>query len=190
MVEHLAWPVTVLIILAVVLRNGRTIAAFVKSVRYGDFEINLHENVSEARDAAEQIRVQRQSELVRTHPDTIRRLVEIDPSVAVISEWRRLEHAIIKLIQHNGLMRFTTPSKFVEHLGSIGKLLDSEVTLYGHLRSIRNAAVHLYFDQSLSKGEAAEYSGSVDLLVDRINEIIAEPEYIDIPGPKGSSADQ
>ena len=147
MVEHLAWPVTVLIVLAVVLRNGRKIAGFVKSVRYGEFEVELHEHVAEARDAAEQIRVQRQSETAeRTQPEAFRRLAEIDPSVAVISEWRRLEHAIVKLIQHNGLMRFTTPPKFVEYLGSIGKLLDSEVELYGRLRSIRNSAVHLHFD--------------------------------------------
>lgn len=86
-------------------------------------------------------------------------------------------------------MRFTTPSKFVEYLGSIGKLLDSEVALYGRLRSIRNAVVHLYFDQSLSKGEAAEYSDSVELLVDRMNEILAEPGYIDVPRPGKEAVD-
>lgn len=179
-----------MIILAVVLRNGRKIAGLIKSIRYGEFEVELHEHVAEARDAAEQIRVQRQSEAAeRTQPDAFHRLAEIDPSVAVISEWRRLEHAIVELIQHNGLMRFTTPSKFVEYLGSIGKLLDSEVALYGRLRSIRNAVVHLYFDQSLSKGEAAEYSDSVELLVDRMNEILAEPGYIDVPRPGKEAVD-
>ena len=66
---------------------------------------------------------------------------------------------------------------------SIGKLLDSEVALYGRLRSIRNAAVHFYFDQSLSKGEVAEYIDSVELLVDRMNKILAEPGCIDLPRP-------
>ena len=187
-VEHWAWPITVLIILAVVLRKGKEIAKFVKSVRYGDLEVELKQEVAAAGTTAEEVRIQRgETPSDNTNDKTARRLAEIDPSVAVISEWRRLEHAVIGLIQHNGMMRFTTPRKFIEYLGSIGKLLDAEVVLYKRLNAIRNAAVHLYFDETVSKGQAAEYSDSVGLLIDRIDAIRAEPGYITVPIPPGQS---
>lgn len=184
LVGHLAWPLTVLVVIAVIVWRGHELAKIVRSVRYGDFEVTLQKDVAEARDAAERIRVQRRIEEPETaRTDKTRRLAEIDPSVAVIDEWRRLEHAIIRLIQHNGMMRFTTPPKFIDYLGSIGKLLSSEVALYNRLRSIRNSAVHLYFDQSLSTGEALEFGELVELLIGRIEEIRAEPGYITIPTP-------
>jgi actin-like ATPase involved in cell morphogenesis len=60
--------------------------------------------------------------------------VEIDTSIAAMEVRRRLEDEIVQFIQHNGLMRFTTPERLSEHLVKLGKLLDGDRALFRKLR--------------------------------------------------------
>jgi hypothetical protein len=181
-IGHLAWPVTVLVILQIVLFRLPNLAKFIKTIRYKDLEVTLREEFSEARTIAEGIAVEEKPALLPdAQADKIIRLVEIDPSIAIIEIWRRLEQEITELIQHNGLMRFTNPVKFIEQLVKLGKLTDADLLLFRKLREIRNTAVHARARESLSKGEVFEFNNFVELLIEKLDAIKEEPDYVGIP---------
>lgn len=150
LVGHLAWPVTTLIVLATILLRLRWLTGFIKGVKYKDLEVSMRDEFTEVRVLAESLEAERgPATLPNAQPDKIARLVEIDPSIAIIEIWRRLEQEIIKLIQHNGFMRFMSPVKFIEYLVKLGKLGERDLVLFRKLREIRNASVHAQDEQAL-----------------------------------------
>lgn len=184
MTGHLAWPITTLLFALIFLFRLRWLASFIKSVRFKDVELSIREDFTEARVVAESLEVERKPDhLAYSYVDAekVARLVEIDPSIAIVEIWRRLEQQIIKLIQHNGLMRFTNPIRFIEYLVELGKLSDRDLVLFRKLRDIRNASVHAHEGTSLSKAEVYEFSGLVELLIEKVETIRQSSEYIDIP---------
>lgn len=183
MTGHLAWPVAMLLVVTFVLFRLRWFAKFIKGVKYKDLELSIREDFTEARVAAEALEAELQSpEVSATDTNKVARLVEIDPSIAIIEIWRRLEQNVIKLIQHNGFMRFTTPPRFVEYLTHLGKLSDRELVLYRKLRDIRNASVHTHDDTSaISKAEVFEFNRFAEILTQKLEAIRQEPDYLAMP---------
>lgn len=179
MTEYLAWPVTTLILLLVVLLRLPKLAKFIKAIRYKDIEVVMREDFADARLEAERIAIERDdAEVAATSTDKFLKILEVSPTIAVVESWQRLDQAIIKLIQHNGLMQYTTPVAFVEELTRVGELSEGDVRLYRKLRKIRNGAVHAHEGDVLSKAEALEFSEFVELLIGKINEIRNRPGYI------------
>lgn len=183
MTGNLAWPVTTLLIVAIILFRLRWLAKFIKGVKYKDLELSIREDFTEARVAAEGLEAEMQPpEVSATDTDKVSRLVEIDPSIAIIEIWRRLEQNVIRLIQHNGFMRFTTPPRFVEYLAQLGKLSERELVLYRKLRDIRNASVHAHDDTyAISRAEVFEFNRFAELLTQKLEEIRQEPGYLAMP---------
>ena len=188
LIRDLAWPVTTLIALIFVIKHAPSLAGFVKAVRFKDFELTLREEFTEARAEAEQVKLEaggvaaQPETRERAMPDKIKQLVEIDPAIAIIEVWRTLEAEIVSLIQHNAMMRFTTPEKFIQHLVKIGKLTASDWKLYQRLRQIRNTSVHAPH-MSPTLAEVVEFSDFVEVLGRRLKEIKSEPGYITVPMP-------
>ena len=191
MVGHLTWPVMTLIIIGIVLLRLRWVLSFIKDIKYKDLELSIREELTEARVVAESLEAERDpAQLSNTEPDKISRLVEIDQSIAIIEIWRRLERQIIKLIQHNGFMRFMSPTKFVEYLVKIGKLSDLDLVLFRKLREIRNASVHAQSAEALSKGGVFEFERFVELLIGKLEAIRREPTYLNLPPELAKQVDQ
>jgi hypothetical protein len=187
LVGYVAWPVTTLLLASLILPRLPKLAKFVKAVRYRDFEVTIREDFTQARSEAERLAIERNPiSIEETSEAKVLRLAEVDPSIAIIEVWRRLEREIVKLIQHNGLIRFTAPMKFMEHLARLGKLTQGDMLLFRKLRDIRNASVHAPEGHSLSKGEVLEFSNFVDLLSAKLHEIKQNSGYIDLPGPQNS----
>lgn len=182
LVTALAWPLTTLILATIVLIRLPKLVRFIKAVRYKDWEVTIREDFAQARSAAEQIVAERK-QIIGPEPDQekVLRLADIDASIAVIEVWRRLEKEIVKLMQHSGLMRFTTPAKFMDHLARLGKISPRDIELFRKLRDIRNLSIHALDGRSLTKGEVLEFSNFVDLLVAKLEAIKQEPGYIDMP---------
>lgn len=184
LVRDLAWPTAALIGLFVAIGRGPNLVRFVKAIRYKDFEVTIRENFDEARAEAQRIQVAASdaptSDLVL--PDKVLRLAEIDPALAVVDVWKKLEAEIIKLIQHNGMMRFTNAEKFVEELGRFGKLSKNEVQLFQKLRLIRNQSVHSHWGSTtLTLAEVVEFRDFAEILTKRLEQIRSEPGYITVP---------
>lgn len=187
LVGHLAWPIVTLALVSIALLKLPKLARFIKAIRFKDFEVTIREDFALARVEAERLTVEQKNaaELSPTE-EKVLRLAELDPSIAIIEVWRRLEQAIVRLIQHNGMMRFTTPARFMEYLASLGKLSDGDLMLFRKLRDIRNISVHAHDRNMLSKGEVLEFSTFVALLTEKLEQIRQEPGYIDVP--KASAA--
>ena len=187
-VGSLAWPVTVGAIVCVLWRNRRDITRFVKTIKYKDVELTLRDDFEKATDLADGIRATlppQQEAPVLPAPDVDDRLMKIarlDPTLAVLSSWQKLEAKIIQLIQHNGLMRFVSPPSFMRRLRELEKLTPQDIELYDRLRRIRNEAVHAVQIQNrcLSLGEVTEYDKLIDTLVERLEQIRNEHGYVGI----------
>lgn len=185
-VGHLAWPLTTLIIAAVVYFRLPKLVRFVKAIRYKDVEVTIREEFAQARSEAERLAIQQEPKPPsEAAEEKALKLAEIDPSIAIIDIWRRLESEIVRLIQHNGLTRFTSPDRFMEYLVSLGKLSQGDILLYRRLRQIRNTSVHAHNHASLSKAEVLEFSNFVELLIGKLNEIAQSPGYLPAPTPEG-----
>jgi hypothetical protein len=183
LIRDVAWPLVTLLALLVLLRRGPSIVRFVKAIKYKDFEVTMREDFIEARAEVERVKVEIAPNLmVSINPkDKVLQLAEIDPALAVIEIWKKLEAALIKLIQHHGLMRFTTPDRMVVHLGKLGKLSKSEVNLFRKLREIRNESVHAHDKSRLTLAEVIEFKDFVDVLIQKFEKMMSEAGYIDIP---------
>jgi hypothetical protein len=186
LVSSLAWPVLVGIILLLLVRRSenladliQTVRKYVKTVKVGSIELTLQD----ARQDAEAIAVERGEPLATEVPanDKLMQLAQLDPALAVVDIWKELEAEIIKLIQHNGMMRFTSPVHFMKALADQKKITKSELMLYNHLRKIRNEAVHSRDPMALTLAEVLEYRSLVSALIERFEKIRASPEYINLP---------
>lgn len=105
---------------------------------------------------------------------------KIDPDVAILYIWQKLESALATLRQHNEPARFITDVALVPRLLELGKITKSDAGLFDQLRSIRNAIAHTYSDkQTISVAEVVEYDQLVDALVRRLDQIQPDPEYAD-----------
>lgn len=183
LIRDLAWPAATLAAAVLIVRNATGLASFVKAIRFKDFELTIRENFIEARAEADQVRIETGAltDQNTNVADKVLRLAKIDPSVALIEIWKKLERAVVSLIQHNGMMRFTSPEKFVRHLVKIGKLTQSDIALYDRLRQIRNASVHASSTFSPTLAEVLEFNDFVEVLVRKFEEIKREPGYITVP---------
>lgn len=198
LVSHLALPVTAIIALRMLLNRAHQIARFVKSVRYKDVEINLRDKFENAKAAVVTIEsskpspeklTRRTTEFKALENDKILHLAQIDSGVAISEIWKNVESTIIKLMQHNGLMRFTRPEMLVAWLESQGKLGSAEVQLFRKLREIRNTAVHGGSEvHPISLAEVVEFKEFSDVFIERIEEIRNESNYLNFPIPNPSSA--
>ena len=188
-VQSLAWPVTALIILWIVCKNGSGLARLVKSIRVNDFELTLKEDLDEARKIAGQVQAESGAILNETPPEPIEnivlRIAELDTSVAILKAWQRLEAKVIQLIQHNSLIRFTNPDRFVGQLEKAKRITGSEAALYRRLRQIRNAAVHYqnFQNRAPSMAEVVEFDELIELLVSRLEAIRNQPGSINPEDP-------
>lgn len=190
LIEHLATPAAIIIGLTILLKHIPDIRGIVRSVRYKDFEVNLRHEFGEAEQAAAKI----ESKNLHQGSDSpgpnhqidldekVMQLAQIDGSVAILSIWRNLERSILALIQHNGLVRFTSPNEFVDWLTSEGKLSKEEFELFTRLRHIRNAAVHGHYEHlDISLAQVVEFNHFANVLAARLEQIRSEPDYLRFP---------
>lgn len=183
LVRDLAWPIATLVVLIIALRHLPSLRRFVKAIRYKDVEVTLREEFDGAREVAETVKalIGPETKPEETQTDKIAQLAQIDPAIALIEIWRKLEAEVVSLIQHNGLMRYTRPVKFVEQLGKLGKLSEEEITLFRRLRVIRNASVHAQDTNAVTLAEVIEFRDFVNVLIRKFEQIKNEPGFIDIP---------
>jgi hypothetical protein len=178
-ISALAWPAFALFCVLMAAYRTPSLIRFIKTIRYGDIEISLQD----ARRDVEALRTERGvvGAVTIDPDDKILRLAEIEPAVAIVEIWKKLEEKVTQLIQHNGLIRFTRPDLFVRHLAKLGKISSTELELFGRLRKIRNESVHSRHEMSPTVAEVIEYHDFVDAFCQRLDQIKSEPGFIDIP---------
>lgn len=186
LVSSLAWPALIAWIIWLLLRGGyrldgliQTIRKYVKSVKVGSVELTLQD----ARKEAEEVAAEQGESLGEAAPPAGEAaiLTETAPAYMVLEIWKLLETEIVRLQQHNGLVRFTTPSSFMKLLRDKKKITDSEYRLFMTLREIRNQVVHSREPQPITPTEVVEYRTFVATLIRRFEKLKEELGYIDLP---------
>lgn len=184
LVDTLVWPITTLTALFIFIKKGSQIARVIKSIRYKDFELSLREDFAIAQNIIYQIRDDANIEKLPNPPlNELHQLAEIDPSLAILEIWQKLEIKITQLIQHNGLVRFTNPTKFISRLLKLRKINSNEAELFNRLQKIRNSVAHLTpYGHELRPtiAEIVEYRNFVDTFIERLEALRQEDGYIDI----------
>ncbi|NDY57291.1 hypothetical protein G3N56_11115 [Desulfovibrio sulfodismutans] len=191
-IRDVSTPAAALIALWILLSKMPHLARFIKTIKFKDIEVNLREEIAKAKDEAEILKSITSAEngpqettKVSAFDEKIIKLANIDPKAAIFEIWKQLENSILKLMQHNGLIRFTRPDKFIRWLGSHEIISGSQVDLFLRLKKIRNEAVHAYPVDSpdISISDVLEYKELVALLIQTLESIQNKNEYLDYPIP-------
>lgn len=194
-IRDIATPVSALVALYFLLGKAPALSKVFKSIKFKDIELTLREEFEKAKEEAVSIQSNQAPEKadnkespVSEFDQKIIQLANIDPKVAIFELWKRLENSVVKLIQHNGLMRFARPDKFVRWLGSQGKISSNEVELFLRLKNIRNQVVHAFPDDppSITMADVLEYKDLVALFIKSLESIREEDGYLDYPVPTGT----
>jgi uncharacterized protein YutE (UPF0331/DUF86 family) len=170
-IEHLAWPVTSLIILHYLVKNIPHLRKFIKTVTYKDVTVEFKEILEEVRNEVETIGLPKGKRKKSQPIKNLEAITEVDPALAIIEIWRQFEMSLISILQHEGHVRFLSPMKFIEFLEKEGKFTKTERLLYRNLRELRNLAVHTNDCPKISKAEVLDYKSFVDTLIHRIRDI-------------------
>jgi hypothetical protein len=191
-IRDLSTPISALIALCILLGKAPALSKLFKSIKFKDIELNLREELEKAKNEALSIQSEEtpesgtlQTEPVSEFDKKIIQLANIDPKAAIFELWKQLESSVIKLIQHNGLIRFTRPDKFIRWLGSQGKISDNEVDLFLRLKTIRNQVVHASMDDNpkITMLDVLEFKDLASLFIKRLESIKNEDGYLNYPIP-------
>ncbi|HEY9079789.1 hypothetical protein [Magnetovibrio sp.] len=178
-VSAVVWPLLILVLALVALHKAPILASLIKTIRYKEVEVTFQE----AREILERTSLGLHlAEIPPLNPnDKILKLAAVDTGAAIMEIWKSLEAVLYRLIQNNGMMRFTNPTKFVDVLCSEGKISDGERELFHSLRRLRNQSVHALYERSPTIAEVVEFQDFVTAFSERLEQIREEPEYINVP---------
>ena len=192
LIRDTATPAAALVALWIILSKTPKLSRLIKTIKFKDVEVNLREELEKAKDEAEILKSKTtanerapETKQVSQFDEKIIKLANIDPKAAIFEIWKQLENSIIKLMQHNGLIRFTRPDKLIRWLGNQGKISASQVELFLRLKRIRNEVVHAFPDDppNISMADVLEYKDLSSLLIDTLESIRSEDGYLDYPIP-------
>lgn len=191
-IRDVSTPAAALIALWIIFSRMPKLSKFINTIKFKDIEVNLRGEIEKAKDEAvilTSISPVKNESLTTEHVSEfdikIIKLANIDPKTAIFEIWKHLESSIIRLMQHNGLIRFTRPDKFIRWLENHGKIAGSQVDLFLRLRRIRNEVVHALPDDppNISISDVLEYKDLADLLIQTLESIQNEEGYLDYPIP-------
>jgi hypothetical protein len=174
-INSLAWPVTVLIIIFMLRKHLRLVLPYVEKVKFKDFEVNFRKGLEDAKADAEEGGVKLKAS--KEEKEEILRLVEISPSSAVIESWKEIEIAarnkVTQLVKEEEKLT-KAKRRPLSHLELTGALIPSTARAIRDLQSLRNQAAHAENVQ-ISKENALEYVGLAKAIANQIDAITELP---------------
>ncbi|MBW3587898.1 MAG: hypothetical protein KY429_00570 [Actinobacteria bacterium] len=164
LVESLAWPIVVVLIL-ILFRNPVTdLIPLVRRIKYKDLELEFERTLAEATQKAqrEQLPITRPS-LAERYDENLTRLVwvaEVSPRAAILEAWLEVEASAAEAAVRFGLRLEPRDRPSPLRLGSLlagaGVFSQGLLDVYNELRDLRNKAVHAV-DISLSPAVVRDY---------------------------------
>lgn len=147
LVEFLAWPFAMVIVVLLLRGEIKGLFRYVKRLKAGPVEAEFEREVKELKATAEaQPSLLPPPEGATPEKQLLLQLVQINPRSAVLEAWRGIEDASIRVIQTKGFYvperQSNSPLAVIRSLNKEGILNADEVALYHDLRSLRNQAAH------------------------------------------------
>jgi hypothetical protein len=160
LVDIVAWPLTLLIILYYLKDSLPGLFRRVTSLEVGSIKAEFDTGLKELGEIAETPSAHRKNYLYDSKATQLQNLAKISPSGAVIDAWREVELASISAALHNNLETRGPKGRVsgnaaVKSLTEAGVIDDKMAAIYQRLKNLRNSAVH---DQGqISSAQAGEY---------------------------------
>ncbi|WP_374519438.1 hypothetical protein [Undibacterium squillarum] len=176
-IDSLAWPATVAIVIILVRKQLPEIARSLKSIKYKDFEMNFEKEVKEA---AAEVRQALSEWEIAAKPDikidsassqhTIT-VAHYSPSAAILEAWLKVESAAADFaakLNPNSVLRYPSPLKLKEQLISAGIFDKRQADAFDSLRKVRNQVVHV-LNVKFSDDTVTEYLESAEAMAQYIS---------------------
>jgi len=176
-VSSIVWPVFFGLMIVFLVNSSSKWLPYVRQIKYQGLEVEFRE----LKEKLDQAGLVSDPNYQFIDDDKIIQLAKIDTRAAVSHIWISLEEKIIQLIQHNGLIRFTTPIKFVHVLRNKRKISEEELEVFEDMRKLRNRSLHPYGAEAPTISEVLEFRDSASAFSQRLEEIKGEEGYVDLP---------
>jgi hypothetical protein len=147
LVKALAWPVTVLLIFAVLRTPLLRLIPLLERLKYRELEVDFGRRLEEVASAAAALSTATVSGAATLPASSdLLRLVESSPRAAILEAWIRLEAAAIAAARRQhvdippSLLR--SPHQLVQVLEETGVIDARQAAVFHELRGLRNSAAH------------------------------------------------
>ena len=152
LVETLAWPMTVLILVLLFRKEVRGLAGRLSTFKYKDVVAKFEKELREAEKAALEVTPEIKGEQAESSDQEfelanlgrLERVAEVSPRAAISEAWIEVEQAARQLaskVGDTGRVE-SSPYRLAKFLSSRGVLDESAGAFYNQLRTLRNEAVH------------------------------------------------
>ncbi|MFC1481564.1 hypothetical protein ACFL6E_04905 [Candidatus Neomarinimicrobiota bacterium] len=183
LIESLAWPVSILVLLYIIRKELPTIVARIKKFKYKGFELEFGQPVRAVEkdvaraipDVPEPVAVSAQSHEQKR--DRLNSMAEFSPASAIVSSWLQVEAAAIDIIRKKDIARFKTrpgPMGIRDYLIEEEILDKKQIAIFEQLRKLRNKAIHVDDIEFTSESVASYINSALKLaayLEGRANDI-------------------
>ncbi len=164
-VEALAWPGTVIVVLFLIRRELPEIARNLRKLKIKGVELEFGEAAkavaSEAKDAVPpgdaDVRLMGRPKVELA--ERLNSIAELAPRAAIVEAWLQVEAAAVAVIQKKSspnLKSLPGPMRLRDNLTKIDILNPKQLTVFENLRILRNEAVHLA-EAQFTKASVANY---------------------------------
>ena len=160
-VDALAWPATLIVVLALFRKPLIDLLPQTRKVKYKEFELEFSAQVTDLHARAErELPRETASAQQREMLENLQDLAEITPNAAVLEAWEEIEASAKQLIVTRGIeldYEIDTPYKLIEITLAKEKLIDTKkIKIYADLRQLRNRVAHAP-NYELTKSQVSEY---------------------------------
>jgi hypothetical protein len=168
LVESLAWPLSVFLIVLYVRKPLRSLIPLLQRLKYRGLELEFGQRVEEIkRELARELPNQTKPTFPTEESQTLARLAEVSPRSAVLEAWRGVELAALaagrKLAGHK-FTNYTLTPQAISILEASESLDSNVIALLHDLHELRNRAAHAP-EFALSTRLALRYAATAEAVV-------------------------
>ncbi len=156
--DILAWPITVMILLWIGRKPIQKLLSFIGSVKYKDVEVKFDKQLAQVKEDVGDMILESSNEVEKK--TGLYALIEVSPASAIIEGWKRLEIAArnkVKELMPPGEKFSNVLHRPLDYLEYSGALIPSTDRAIREMRVLRNQCVHAE-GNVISKENAIQYS--------------------------------
>ncbi|OGU66552.1 MAG: hypothetical protein A2499_17105 [Stygiobacter sp. RIFOXYC12_FULL_38_8] len=179
LIESLAWPVTVLIIVFIFRKELTKVVSRLSNLKYKDFEAQFNNDLANIEKKTSQLSIKSSGSLkisgsaeivFNSNYDRLLEIAKLSPRAAIMSAWFEVENAIYSLNKEtvNQQAPSFKQSQIISELVNKNVLAETVIDIFRDLKQLRNQAVH-YPEFALTQKEAEKY---IDLALKLSSELL------------------
>jgi hypothetical protein len=171
MAQALAWPTCIIVVVFTLKKQISSVIGRVKSLKYGDAELNFAEELRRAQDVAAKEGVTLRRPVGRfisaSNGDAYS-----SPVAAILEGWIEIERPLRTLSDQHGY-NWRSSAQAIRNLVENGILTPGHANILQQLAELRNRVVHSTGD--LSEGEALEFLMLAKSMAERLQQKVQSP---------------